>query len=640
MTNEARIVITGDASQAEGALRSLGNSVDGTTRKMLDMSSVAGTLAGALSLAAFTALIKHSIDAGDELAKLAQKTGTTVEELAGLKFAADQNGASLDTVARAGQKLAVVLADKGELFRGIGVTATNSTGAMVQLADVFAAMPDGIEKSALATKLFGDRLGADMIPFLNQGTEALGKLIEKGQKYNPVTAESAKAAEHFNDSLDELKAGAGTLGVSMANALLPKLNETIDAFMDLTASGKPLVDVGKGIGTVFETIVVVGANVGYVFKQTGNEIGGMVAQLVALASGDFSGASKIGEMMRADAAQARKEIDAFSERIVNGAPKQAAAAPVAQDGARGQSLLRDLLPQTADQNEKLRQKDLAGWVKYAEAVLAESEDIQVELNKQIEERNKAEEDQINKTAEAFTKSNQTLAEAAALADASEAERIAIKRDGELARLEEQKQMLLEHNAWTLEMETQYGNARINAKAVADVAFLKLEKQTAIQRQQVLVSSLSSISSLMSSNNESLFAIGQAASIANATISTYEGATKALSYGPFLGPALAAGIIVAGLANVAQIASTKIGGGTPSPVNATFSGGSVSAGTTPAPITAPLPAPNAEVVAPRTQVSLTLQGSQFSYQQVAEQIIPLINEAAGNGADIRVNTVYA
>ena len=61
---------------------------------------------------------------------------------------------------------------------------------------------------------------------------------------------------------------------------------------------------------------------------------------------------------------------------------------------------------------------------------------------------------------------------------------------------------------------------------------------------------------MSNSNMELFRIGQAAAIANATISTLEGAANALKLGPPLGPILSASIYAAGIANVAQIASTK------------------------------------------------------------------------------------
>jgi hypothetical protein len=70
-----------------------------------------------------------------------------------------------------------------------------------------------------------------------------------------------------------------------------------------------------------------------------------------------------------------------------------------------------------------------------------------------------------------------------------------------------------------------------------------------------------ISTLASSENSELAAIGKAAAITSATISTYEAANKALASAPppfsFL---LAAATITAGLANVATIAGVKLAKG--------------------------------------------------------------------------------
>ena len=61
-----------------------------------------------------------------------------------------------------------------------------------------------------------------------------------------------------------------------------------------------------------------------------------------------------------------------------------------------------------------------------------------------------------------------------------------------------------------------------------------------------------------------FQTQKALQIAQATTSTFLAANRALAEGgPFLGPALAAGVVAAGLANVMKIANTEPGGGAPS-----------------------------------------------------------------------------
>ena len=71
---------------------------------------------------------------------------------------------------------------------------------------------------------------------------------------------------------------------------------------------------------------------------------------------------------------------------------------------------------------------------------------------------------------------------------------------------------------------------------------------------------STISTLQSSKNKELFAIGKAASIANATVDTFTGVAKAWSFGPILGPVFAALVLAAGMAQVHQIAATSMAEG--------------------------------------------------------------------------------
>lgn len=247
MANETKVVITAQTAQAESAFRTLNGSLDGVSKKIFELQGLAATLGVALSVTAFAATIKSAIDLQDNLSKLAQKTGTSVEALAGLKFAADQNGASLESVANAAKKLATNLAENPDLFKKFGITAKDSTGALVQMADIFASMPDGVEKVALAVKLMG-KSGEEMIPFLNQGGAALAKMVNQGQKLYPITAKSAKAAEEFNDQLSLLQAQSATLGISIANDLLTPLNNILKAMQDTAAESGKLQAIWVGLG--------------------------------------------------------------------------------------------------------------------------------------------------------------------------------------------------------------------------------------------------------------------------------------------------------------------------------------------------------------------------------------------------------
>jgi len=87
-----------------------------------------------------------------------------------------------------------------------------------------------------------------------------------------------------------------------------------------------------------------------------------------------------------------------------------------------------------------------------------------------------------------------------------------------------------------------------------------QKQSGAAQVATYTNALSMITSAGAQQNRTLFEINKASGIANAIVSTYMAATKALELGPILGPIAAGVITAAGLANVAAIASTEFGGG--------------------------------------------------------------------------------
>ena len=95
--DRAQLLIT-----AVDQTRSAFDSIRGNLAKLGDESNrVKGMLAGlgvSLSVAGFAAMIKSAIDAADQLNKLSQKIGISVEALSTLRFAAQLSDVSLETL--------------------------------------------------------------------------------------------------------------------------------------------------------------------------------------------------------------------------------------------------------------------------------------------------------------------------------------------------------------------------------------------------------------------------------------------------------------------------------------------------------------------------------------------------------------
>jgi TP901 family phage tail tape measure protein len=173
-------------------------------------------LRAALSVAGLMAAGKAALDTADDLSKLSQKTGISVESLSLLKPIAEQSGISLEGLAKGMQKLATAMVEAAggskeqiETFSRLGVSVKDAAGqirpteaVLLDLADAFAALPDGAEKSALAVKIFG-KAGVELIPFLNQGRAGIEELKQKFKELGlEISGDTAKAAEKFNDTLD------------------------------------------------------------------------------------------------------------------------------------------------------------------------------------------------------------------------------------------------------------------------------------------------------------------------------------------------------------------------------------------------------------------------------------------------------
>ena len=241
MANKAEILITG-----EDRSRTAFNSVDKGMKGMLVSSTkISGAIAaiGVAALAGFSAFAKNVINAQDELSKMSQQIGISVEGLAGLQHAGELAGVSLEQIKKSVKSVSSQLFDAASglteskrNFEALGVEVRNSDGSLrdvedviVEVADKFADMKDGTEKTALAVKLFG-KAGLELIPLLNEGSDALARMIAEGKELNPVTAESARQSEIFNDNMLRLGKSMKQVGIELANNMIPSLSELSESF--------------------------------------------------------------------------------------------------------------------------------------------------------------------------------------------------------------------------------------------------------------------------------------------------------------------------------------------------------------------------------------------------------------------------
>lgn len=220
------------------------------------MSGAFKVLAGGAAGGAFAAWIKSGIDLQNELGSLSKKTGIAASDLAGLKFAADQNGASLDLVAKAVKELSVNMSATPDKFAKLGINATTATDALAQIADLVATMPDGMQKTALLAELMGKKVGPEMAEFLSQGGAAMREYIAKGKDIYKVTDENAAKAKEFKDRMAELEAHTKGLSIEVGTKLLPGLNRITTAMTDAAREGGILDSIMVGMAATWNELFV------------------------------------------------------------------------------------------------------------------------------------------------------------------------------------------------------------------------------------------------------------------------------------------------------------------------------------------------------------------------------------------------
>jgi hypothetical protein len=335
----------------------VGNAMSSVERSVNMAKRALGALGIGLSAVLFTRLIRGALDTQDELSKLSQKVGIAVESLVGLRHAGELSGVSFEGMQKGLKTLSTMMFDASmglleskRNFSVLNIEIKDTDGSlksaeavMIEVADRFKEMDDGTLKTALAVKLFG-RAGLDLIPMLNMGSAALAEMVEQGKALNPITAESAKQAEVFNDNMSILVDKMKSYGIVMLNDVLPVVSELAKMFAEQALQGdiKKTADAAKGLDNsfkilpeTFKVITILGGNVSFVLKGIGRELGGMMAQMAALATGDFAGFSAIRQALIEDGKKARQELDAWEQRIMALGTGGAAAAGGGRRGGGG-----------------------------------------------------------------------------------------------------------------------------------------------------------------------------------------------------------------------------------------------------------------------------------------------------------------
>lgn len=250
-------------------------------RSFLNLNSVLGgttsLLAGlgvAVGVGAFVGFIRKSSEAADQVGKLGQKVGASVQNLSALNLAAatadvgtDQLTVGLTFLNRKISDLVDGSPQVQTAFRQLGLSARDFKGkdavqSFELVSQRMAQLGDGARKTQTAVEIFG-RSGAQLIPLMNDlADEGLASVIERARELGVLFDEETVAAtQKLNDDLKLLQMQAQGLGVQLATGMAPAISQSLQIISgDLSNTKDAWRSFGEAVGLVVKFVVAVVAS--------------------------------------------------------------------------------------------------------------------------------------------------------------------------------------------------------------------------------------------------------------------------------------------------------------------------------------------------------------------------------------------
>lgn len=201
---------------------------------------IAMVAAGGAILAAGVLSIKTFAAMGDEVAKMAKRTGFSTVALSELRHAAELSGASLAGIEKASRTLSGAITDAGfgletyvRAFESIGLTyeelaQLTPEEQFLRVMEALAGVEDATLRAAIAADLMG-RSGTAMLPMLADGAEGLKEMRQEAHSLGTVfDEEAAVKAEEMTDAMKRLGDSVSGVKMAIAEQLIPVLMPLIE----------------------------------------------------------------------------------------------------------------------------------------------------------------------------------------------------------------------------------------------------------------------------------------------------------------------------------------------------------------------------------------------------------------------------
>ena len=250
-----------DTKSLDAGMKGIGN----TIKKHQKAIGIGMTAAGGAILAAGALSIKTFAEMGDEVQKMALKTGFSTEALSELRHAAEISGTSIQGIEKGVKRMASTLLD-AEMGLATSVDALNELNLTVEdfkglgpeeafnkFMEAIADVEDPLKRSALAQDIFG-KSGVDLLPIMADGSQGLADLRKEAHDLGIVfDQEAANKAAEFTDSMHRMDEATSGVKMAIAEQLIPVLMPLIDK---ITAIIKQVSAWAKEHPTLTKVLVI------------------------------------------------------------------------------------------------------------------------------------------------------------------------------------------------------------------------------------------------------------------------------------------------------------------------------------------------------------------------------------------------
>jgi len=195
--------------------------------------------------------IKAYASMGDEVQKMALRTGFTTEALSELRHAAEISGSSLGSLEKGVKKMSMTISDARDglmtytrEFDKIGMSVQelddlSPEEQFFKIAEAIASLEDPTQRAASAQKILG-RAGTELLPLFAEGAEGMAALRQEAHELGIVfNQEAANSAARFTDNMTRLKRSMDGVKFAIAESLIPALEPLI---LDMTKATKGIAE--------------------------------------------------------------------------------------------------------------------------------------------------------------------------------------------------------------------------------------------------------------------------------------------------------------------------------------------------------------------------------------------------------------